>query len=276
MMKHVLNFILIVMVIFSISSCKSKDDNPIPSSSSASAGKTFVLVAGAWQGAYVWQNVKIQLEAQGQKAVVVELPAHGDDNTSPANVSINIYRDKVVNVINAIDGKVILVGHSLAGVVVSEVAETIPDKLEKLIYVAAFVPANGQSLQDLAFEDAQSQLGPSLIPSQDMLTLDVKQENRINIFCQDGSDEAKALLTQKFRVEPAIPFTNKASLSVEKFGKVDKYYIHTSKDHAIGPDLQDKMANAAGISKTYTLNSGHSPFLSVPDQLTQQLLTISK
>ncbi|OJX01766.1 MAG: alpha/beta hydrolase [Bacteroidetes bacterium 43-93] len=220
--------------------------------------------------------MKTQLEAQGQKVIVVELPAHGDDNTAPENVSINVYRDKVVSAINAVDGKVVLVGHSMAGVVVSEVADAIPDKLEKLIYVAAFVPANGQSLQDLAFQDAQSQLGPSLIPSQDMLTLDVKQENRINIFCQDGSDEAKALLTQKFRVEPAIPFTNKASLSADKFGKVDKYYIHTSQDHAIGPDLQDKMANAAGITKTYTLNSGHSPFLSVPDQLTQQLLTITK
>ncbi len=275
-MKHVFHLILVAIVFFSVSSCKNKDDNPSPTGNNTTVGKTFILVAGAWQGAYVWQNVKIQLEAQGQKVVVVELPAHGDDNTSPANVSVDIYRDKVVNAINAIDSKVILVGHSMAGVVVSEVAEAIPDKIEKLIYVAAFVPANGQSLQDLAFQDVQSQLGPSLIPSQDMLTLDVKQENRINIFCQDGSDEAKALLTQKFRVEPAIPFTNKASLSAEKFGRVDKYYIHTSKDHAIGPDLQDKMANAAGISKTYTLNSGHSPFLSVPDQLTQQLLTISK
>ncbi len=275
-MKYLLAFILISCAVFSVTSCKDKENNLNPMGNNTSVSKTFVLVAGAWQGAYVWQNVKTQLEGQGQKVVVVELPAHGDDNTSPANVSIEIYRDKVVNAINAIDGKVILVGHSLAGVVVSEVAEAIPDKLEKLIYVAAFVPANGQSLQDLAFQDTQSQLGPSLIPSQDMLTLDVKQENRINIFCQDGYDEAKALLTQKFRVEPAIPFTNKVSLSAEKFGKVDKYYIHTSQDHAIGPDLQDKMANAAGISKTYTLNSGHSPFLSVPDQLTQQLLTISK
>lgn len=236
---------------------------------------TFVLVHGAWQAPYVWNIVKAELEKAGQKVVVVELPAHGDDFTSPAAVSIDVYRDKVVSAIVDTKENVILVGHSLGGVVVSAVAEEIPGKIKKLIYLAGFLPANGQSLLDLANEDAQSLLGPNLIPSQDHLTLDVKHDQITSIFCQDGSDAVKQLVLDNFRPEPAIPFTNPVTLTDANFGSVDKYYIHTLQDHAIGIDLQNKMADAAHITKTFSVNTGHSPFLTQPEEVTKILLKIA-
>lgn len=236
---------------------------------------TFILVHGAWQAPYVWNSVKAELEKAGQKVVVVELPAHGADNTSPAAVSIDVYRDKVIAAITATNEKVILVGHSLGGVVVSAVAEKIPGKIKKLIYLAGFLPANGQSLLDLANQDAQSLLGPALIPSQDQLTLDVKSDMITSIFCQDGSDAVKKLVLDNYRAEPAIPFTNAVSLTDANFGKVDKYYIHTLLDNAIGIDLQNRMADAAHITKTFSVNAGHSPFLTQPDEVTKILLTIA-
>ena len=268
-MKKIIGVMVFITGILIFNSGCSKSDNAKPS-------KTFVLVHGAWQGAYVWQFVKGELEKLGQKVIVVELPAHGNDTTAAAKVSINSYRDKVIAAINTANTKVILVGHSLGGMVVSAVAESIPDKIEKLIYVAAFVPVNGQRLIDLAGQDAQSQLGPSLIPSADQLTLDIVPANRINIFCQDGSASVKQLLTDKFRVEPAIPFGMPVSLTATAFGKVDKYYIHTMADKAIGINLQKQMALAAKITKVYSLNSGHSPFLSVPDSLTNIFIDIIK
>lgn len=182
----------------------------------------------------------------------------------------------MIAAINAADGKVVLVGHSMGGMVVSIVAEAIPDRIEKLVYIGAFLPANGQSLGDLAATDAQSILGPNLVPSADHLTLDIKQDQIVNIFCQDGSDAIKAQVIAKFRAEPAIPFGDKAVLTAANFGKVDKYYIHTLQDHAVGIDLQHRMANAAGITKTYNLDSSHCPFLSMPDKVTATLLTIIK
>jgi len=247
----------------------SKQDNHIPK-------QTFVLVHGAWQGTYVWQFIRDELEKKGQKVIVVELPAHGNDTTSAANVSIDSYRDKVIAAINAANTRVILVGHSLGGMVVSAVAESIPEKIEKLVYIAAFVPVSGQRLIDLASQDAQSQLGSSLIPSVNQLTLDIIPANRIPVFCQDGSATIKQLLLDKFRVEPAIPFSIPVTLTSTAFGKVNKYYIHTTADQAIGINLQKQMASAAGISKVYSLNSGHSPFLSMPDSLSNILMTIIK
>jgi len=268
-MKKFLSGLLLFTVIFFVFNGCSKDHN-------TTTVNTFVLVHGAWQGPYVWATVKAQLEAKGQKVVVVELPAHGDDMTAPVSVSIDVYRDKVIAAINNLQGKVVLVGHSMGGVVISAVAEKIPERIKKLVYVGAFLPANGQSLIDLAYQDTQSQLGASLIPSSDQLTLDIVHQNIVSIFCQDGSDTIKNLVLSKFRVEPAIPFTNKAVLTATNFGSVDKCYISTLLDHAIGVNLQNQMLAAANISKVYTISTGHCPFLTKPDELVGIFLDIIK
>ena len=267
MKKTFLSMLMMTITIFSLAGCDHQKDLSLKA-------KTFVLVHGAWQAPYVWNTVKTELENAGQKVVVVELPAHGDDSTSPALVSIDVYRDKVVDAINKITGKVILVGHSLGGVVVSEVAEKIPSKIEKLIYIGAFVPANGQSLLDLAGADQQSLLGPALIFSKDQLLINVATDSIVNIFCQDASPTAQQLVLEKYRAEPAIPFTNKVVLTNLNFGKVDKYYIYTLMDHAIGINNQHAMSDAAHITHTYSVNTGHSPFLSQPDNVTKLLLEI--
>jgi pimeloyl-ACP methyl ester carboxylesterase len=237
--------------------------------------KTFVLVHGAWQAPYAWQNVKQQLESKGEKVIVVELPGHGDDETSPAQLSMDVYRDKVVNAINNLDGKVILVGHSMGGMVISSVAEKIPSKIEKLVFIGAFVPADNQSLLELSMMDKQSLLGASLVPSQDQLTLDVKRENLINIFCQDGTKNEQEMVMKNYRAEPAIPFTNKVHISNANFGSVDKYYIHTTQDHAVGMDLQNQMIKAANITNIYSLSSSHCPFISEPKEVTTLLMKIA-
>ena len=116
------------------------------------------------------------------------MPGHGDDTTSPVVASLDLYRDKVIEAINTVKGKVVLVGHSMGGMVVSLEAEKIPTRIEKLIYIGAYVPASGQSLFDLALMDKQSLLPPALIPSKDQLTLDIQHDQIINIFCQGFSN----------------------------------------------------------------------------------------
>ena len=256
-----------VAVLLSFISCSNNND-PVPA-------KTFVLVHGAWQAPYAWQYVKSQLEQDGQKVVVVELPGHGADNTSPATLTMDTYRDKVIAAINGVQGNVVLVGHSMGGVVVTATAEKIPNRIDKLVYIGAFLPANGQSLLALASTDSPSLLGPALVPSADQLTLGIKSESLVPIFIQDGSDAVKKMVIDNYRPEPAIPFTNAVTLTAANFGKVQKHYIYTTQDHAVGPNLQKRMVAAAGIRNTYTLSSSHCPFLSMPDQVTKTLIQIA-
>ena len=236
--------------------------------------KTFVLVHGAWQAPYAWKAVQQQLVELGHKVVIIELPGHGSDQTPAAATSIDGYSQKVIDAIRAIEEKVILVGHSMGGLVVSEVTEKLPEKIEKLVYIAAYVPANGQSLMELSMMDKQSLLPASLLPSQDQLTLDIKKENLFNIFCQDATAKEQEMVLANYRPEPAIPFTNKVAVTDQNFGKVDKYYIRTINDHAVGLNLQNQMIETAGIKHVFSLHTGHCPFISQPEQTTDLLINI--
>ena len=242
---------------------------------SDNSAKLFVLVHGAWMAPYVWNEVKLLLENSGHRVMAVELPGHGTDKTSPATITMDLYKNAVIAALATTDRKVILVGHSLAGMVISAVAEQIPGKIKKLVYIAALVPLNGQAALDLASKDLGSLLGPSLLPSEDNLTLDVNRSDLIGIFCADAPKDKQQLMLLNYRPEPAAPFADKLTLSGKNFGRVDKAYIHTLSDHGITMSLQNEMVKAAGIRETYSLNSSHAPFLSMPGQLAETLLIIS-
>ncbi|MRG44237.1 alpha/beta fold hydrolase [Chitinophaga sp. SYP-B3965] len=240
------------------------------------APQTYVLVHGAWQAPYVWDSVQSHLSENGNKVIVVELPGHGADTTPAHLLSLDVYRDKVIDAISAADSSVILVGHSLGGMVITHVAEKIPSKIRKLVYVGAFLPSSGQALTDLAYADPDSKLGPLLTPSADQLTLDVKRDSLTWLFIQDGSEAVKQRVLDNYRAEPAIPFTGKVTLTQANFGAVEKVYIRTLRDIVISPGLQDKMIAGAGIKEIYSVNTSHSPFLSQPGELSELLLKIGK
>lgn len=113
---------------------------------SSPAKATYVLVPGAWQPASAWGGVAEQLRAHGHTAVAVELPGQGHDSTPLAEVTLASHVAAVCTAVDAQAGRVILVGHSYGGVVISQVGENRPAKIQELVYVAGFLPANGESL----------------------------------------------------------------------------------------------------------------------------------
>jgi pimeloyl-ACP methyl ester carboxylesterase len=257
-------FILLASIFF-LASCKDDDNNVTP------ASKTYVLVHGAFQGAYAFQFVKDALIQKGQKVVVVELPGHDTDKTPPAGITLLTYRDKVVAAIDTLKGTVVLVGHSMGGMVISAVAEKIPARIERLVYLGAFVPANDQSLFDLASKDSTSQLSPVLEFTAEG-TINVSADKLFNIFCQDGTPAIEQLLISKNEPEPAGPFKEKVTLTAGNFGKVPKSYIYTTEDHALSLYAQKQMVKDAGITRVDSLKSSHCPHLSMPDKLVALLI----
>ncbi|WP_454801285.1 alpha/beta fold hydrolase [Mucilaginibacter phyllosphaerae] len=262
MKKSLAAVFLAAILLLTFSGCSKDDDVNSPVDV-----KTFVIVHGAWSAPYAWESVKSKLEAQGQKVVVVQLAGHGSDKTAFNTIHLDTYRDKVIHVIDSLNTKVILCGHSMGGMVITEVAEKIPSKIEKMVYVNAFLPANNQSLLDLANTDAGSLLGPSIQQIDHGIILDLPHDRITDIFIQDGSDGAKSLVLSNYRTEPGIPFGEPATITAANYGSVAKYYIHTLQDHAITYDLQKRMVAAAGIKNVYQLNTSHSPFLAKPDSL---------
>jgi pimeloyl-ACP methyl ester carboxylesterase len=271
-MKKILLPLILLAAFAALFSCTKNDDPTI-----AAVKKNYVIVPGAWSAPYAWANVKASLEKSGNTVIVVQLPGHGSDQTAPQNVSIDVYRDAVIDAMNTISGKVILVGHSLGGVVISEVAEKVPAKIEKLVYVAAFVPVSGQSLLDLAGPDTTSVLHGNLRPSDDQLTIDVVHEQITNAFIQDGTTDEKNLVLTNYQTEPLGPLTNEVTLTTANYGSVPKVYIKTLIDQAVTPALQKQMLAATPeFTAIYKLNTSHSPFLVKPDSVVILLTNIAK
>ncbi|MFD0795437.1 alpha/beta fold hydrolase [Mucilaginibacter litoreus] len=236
--------------------------------------KTFVLVHGSWQGNFAWEIIKLKLAQSGHEVINIELPGHGAERGFSGNLTMTDYRDSVISQLMRIDGQAILVGHSMGGMVISAVAESIPVKIEKLVFLAAFVPANGDSLLKLAMQDTESLVMKKVVLSEDQSVLRFDQKDLAEIFIQDAKHFADLFITQ-YQDEPAEPNRTALTLTAERFGAIPKYYIYTLHDNAISINRQQEMAKFAGIKKTYELSSGHTPQLSKPDELTHILLSIA-
>ncbi|MEO7978851.1 alpha/beta fold hydrolase [Flavobacterium sp.] len=241
-------------------------------SSSSKSTNTIVIVHGAWSSANDWHHVAGHLNAAGSNLIVVNLAGHGSDETPISKISLQLYVYEVLKAIgNATN--VTLVGHSFGGIVVSEVAELIAPQIKKLIYIAAFVPRNGDSLLSLAKTDSESHVGENLIIDEEAGVASITTEAITDVFLADAPKQVAEYVTNNLRPEPLAPLSTPVTLTDANFGKVTKVYIHSQNDHTIGYSLQQRMVEDAGILRTYSLPSSHTPFIVFP-QILSAIITL--
>ena len=117
---------------------------------------TFILIHGAFHGGWCWDKVKPILEQNGNTVVAPDLPSHGADRTSIADVTLALYSERICEVLEQQSEKVILVGHSLGGLSITQAAEERPDDIGLLVYLTAFLLKNGESRRNGSQEGAPS------------------------------------------------------------------------------------------------------------------------
>jgi pimeloyl-ACP methyl ester carboxylesterase len=257
-MKHIK---LIIIVIFLLSQ--------------TTFAKTFVFVHGAMVDGTVWYKIVKPLEDAGNKVIVLNLPAHGKDDTKISDVTYATYVKVIADSINQQPEKVILVGHSMAGLLIASIAEQIPSKIEKLVFVAAFIPQSGDNVFALNGKDKNSQFGSNLIVAEDQSNAKLRTDKIQSVFCSDCSSEDISLLTLSQKAEPLAPLAEKIILTDKNYNSIPKYIIQTELDNAITLGFQKEMATSAiNVAKIYTLKSSHLPFLSQPKELINLLLIL--
>lgn len=239
--------------------------------------KNFILVHGAWGGAWEFADVKKLLSINGNKASAIDLPGHGNNSKPLEEVTMEAYVQEVLKVVQAQQEKVILVGHSLAGAVISQVAEILPEKVERLIFVAAILPKNGQSPMDLMQSDEDGLL-PHVIFAEDETSATLSPDTVRNVLLNDVHDTSRLdTLVQEFLFAQATqPFMAPAKLTTEHFGQVPKCYIRADIDKVLSPKLQGSMLNSWKMDKVVSLRSGHFPLTSMPDELVSLLNKASR
>lgn len=232
----------------------------------------FVLVHGAYHGSWCWQPLIERLEARGQDVIAPDLPGHAAKDGWLGQQEMSSYISAISDLVEGLPSPVTLIGHSMSGAVVSGVAEQRPDALEKVIFLAAYIPADGECLADLAKIDPESHAKMSKVDVSGITAVSIKQGNLGDAFYNDATPEQIAWAEDRIKLQAARTFRTPVRLSDEKFGRVKKAAIVCSRDRAISVAHERWMAERAGCDPIIELDTGHSPFVTAPDQLADALL----
>jgi pimeloyl-ACP methyl ester carboxylesterase len=122
---------------------------------------TFVLVPGGWRGGWACEPVSTRLRRLGHTVHALTLPGLGDDGVDAGRINLDAHVAHVVQAVTASapadhGGQVVLCGHSYAGMVITAAADRAADQVQRLVYLDAFVPEDGQSWWDLANDHYRS------------------------------------------------------------------------------------------------------------------------
>jgi len=229
--------------------------------------ETIVLVHGAWDSSYTWRKVKPMLEAKGHEVVAIDMPGHGDDIHELAAATFNDYVETTVNTLSKFDKDVILVGHSMGGVVISNAAEKMYKRIKKLIYIAAFMLETGES--------ANGTDGRGIIPFDWHGNNPNRKLAELASTYFDIKKDYPNDLKRPFKYYESIDaLYGKASVSQEAWGSIPKYYISTLNDRALPTHLQEKMYSRFKCEKIYKMHTSHAPQIQAPELLVEYLLDI--
>lgn len=235
---------------------------------------TFVLVHGAFHGAWCWFKLIPELEKRGQRVVALDLPGAGGDPAPVETVTLEDCARRIVGVVSGEGAPVVMVAHSLGGVPATVAAEMAPDRLRSLIYLSAFIPMDGD-----AFVDIRSYAGypenpgpPHFVYSADHLTITALPELVRPRWYGDCAAADIDYALARYKPVPVAVLTTPIHVTDQRFGQVPKAYIHCELDHGAVPALQETMATAAGCQSRFTLPTSHSPFLSAPAVLADTLV----
>ena len=141
---NTLKMTLVLALVLLLTGC-----NEVSQTQPNADGKTYVLVHGAWGGGWAFREVDDLLTAQGHKVYRPTLTGQGERvHLATLDVGLETHITDVVNTVlfEELDD-IVLMGHSYGGMVVTGVADRIPDRISQLIYLDAFVPEDGQSVR---------------------------------------------------------------------------------------------------------------------------------
>ncbi|MEM8862098.1 MAG: alpha/beta fold hydrolase [Chloroflexota bacterium] len=273
----------------------------------------FVFVHGAWHNKETWIKVIERLEAKGYGGIAIDLPGAGEHAKIPQSFSNrpldpaafasepspnagttqeernSAVRAAIEQAAALGNGKVVLVGHSLGGITLSPVTESIPEQLHAVVYVTAFMlPPGMMAVQMITHELMAAALVPKLFmadPEQvGALRWDVASPDpeyrflaKAAFYADVPDDEIDEALSRLHCDEPVAVAAQPSNITPDKFGTVNRHYIKCVQDQAITLAGQEHMIalvdEAMGNGTiVHALDTSHSPFYSQPDALVDILL----
>ena len=229
-----------------------------------------LLVHGAFAGGWCWEPALPGLRDGGHTVETIDLPGAGQDTTPVAEVTLEAYAKKICRALSE-GPPAILAGQSMGGMAVTQAAASCPEHVRALVYIAAFCPAEGQSLVELVQypEAADDQVQANVIiegdPPSGRLTREGAKIAMLNC-CTDAQVDWAA---PRLGSQPVAPWESPVVVEDDAratFQALRRAYIVCGSDHSIPPAMQRRMLTDRGCDPVLEIDTDHWPWLSRTDE----------
>lgn len=271
-----------------------------------------VLVHGAWHSSIHWAATQRELAQRGIASITVDLPGHGvgapvpsgylvagqpgltTEKSALADITMDDLAGAVLDVLSSVRrrfGRVMLLAHSAGGGPSSLAAERAPDSVDRLVYLAAGVPAGRPCHRDYSSSPDNADgvalpmvAGPTEIGayrlnhlSPDPTEVEMIRRAFLNDLPTSASEGWRHLLHPD---EPYAALSSPAPVTAQRWGRIPRTYIRLTDDQALSPAVQDVIIAEAdeftpdNPFDVRSLPGGHSPMVIRPAELADVLADI--
>ena len=229
-----------------------------------------VLVHGAWHGPWCWSRLIPLLEQGGREVHAPCLPGHEVTRPAqPARISMRHYQQALHDYIIALNRPVVLVGHSMAGLLIAALAERLPAQVNRLVFLNAFLPCDGDSvfsLMDLLADSDTPSIAQHMMLSEDRLSYSLAAGSGIDYFYNHCPTALQLEAQAQLCPQPSLPLASPVRLG-EAYAATPKTCLFSNHDQVIVPLLQRHMRRRQSCGEWLQLDGDHSPFFSAPATL---------
>jgi pimeloyl-ACP methyl ester carboxylesterase len=229
----------------------------------------FVLVHGAFAGAWIWRPEIERLQPAGHSVEAFDLPGMGDDRTPVSECTLEANAARLCDVLTSSPEPAIVVGHSMGGVIATQAAARCPERVAALVFVAAFMPKHGQSLLDLTKlpEGAGDQVQANIVIEGEPPVAIMPTAASHDAFYGCCAKEISAWAIAKQRPQPVAAFVTPVSIPAGVLDSIDRYCVLCTRDRAMMPALLRRMIAENPCREVVELGTDHTPQLSMPEDL---------
>jgi pimeloyl-ACP methyl ester carboxylesterase len=229
---------------------------------------TFVLVHGGGHGGWCWRACANELRARGHEVYAPTLTGFGDRSHLPAP-DFETFVTDIANVIAFEDlDDVVLVGHSMGGVVIPRVAEAVPERIRRVIWLAAVVTADGESLLQAT---PQSEWIARAVTIGADGTAHTDPELIIEANLQDGTPEQRKFVHDRHLPYPPHALVEPGRLSAFLALGIATSYVIAELDQTIEPHVCERFAARLPDATRARVAAGHDCMVSRPRETADAL-----
>ena len=239
----------------------------------------FILIHGSWHNGSAWYKVENLLKQQGATVYTPTLTGmEWFQHPASKDIGLTVHIQDIVRLVqkNQLEN-VILVGHSYGGFILTGVAELIPDKISKLIYLDAFIPDDNQSLFDLMSQETRDGMQSSLVNAEgkgkqdgaeDVWLLPPGEPQGYGVFVP----EDVTWLQKHMVYTPVLTFEEKVTVKNPEAQAIRRYFIRCTEFEFLAPF--EHKAKQAGWP-VFQIEAGHDAMIIQPEVLTNILVEIT-